>query len=158
MRKKKWKSHLHWILLCEGVGLASGLLSRAGMEQYSRNAVQPPFAPPGLLFPIVWTILFALMGCGMALADGCGTPGQNAKIRMSFFSQLAVNFLWPLIFFNAGAYGFALAWLMLLCILVVDMALRFSEENKTAGLLQIPYLLWLSFAAVLNCAVWRLNR
>lgn len=158
MNQKEWKPFVSWILLCEGVGIASGLLSRAGMERYAQSVVQPPFAPPGFLFPIVWTILFALMGTGMALVSKQGTPSQDAKIRTSFFSQLAVNFLWPLIFFNATAYGFALAWLVLLCILVIDMTARFSEVSKSAALLQIPYLLWLSFAAVLNCAVWMLNR
>ncbi len=158
MRKTRWKPFLLWVLLCESAGLLSGLLSRAGMERYSQSAIQPPFAPPGFLFPMVWAILFALMGIGMALVDGHAAPNQNAKIRTSFFSQLAVNFLWPLIFFNADAYGFALVWLAVLCILVIDMALRFSEESKAAGVLQIPYLLWLSFAAVLNSCVWRLNR
>lgn len=158
MRKKGWKPYVSWILLCEGVGIASGLLSRAGMERYSQNTIQPAFAPPGFLFPIAWTILFALMGIGMTLVIGQGTPIQDTRIRTSFFSQLAVNFLWPLIFFNASAYGFALAWLVLLCILVIDMTARFSEVNKSAALLQIPYLLWLSFAAVLNYAVWMLNR
>lgn len=154
MKKGNGKTYLFWIGLSEAVGALSGLLSRSGIQAYTAQVVQPVFSLPPVVFPIVWGILYALMGFGMARIrlDGDGKQAQNL-----FVAQLVVNFFWPLIFFNARAFGFAFFWLLLLWVLAAFMALAFYRQDKAAGLAQIPYLLWLTFAAVLNFFVWQLN-
>ena len=157
LNRKGWKTYFFWILLSEAVGMLSGALSRDGMLSFLDSAAQSPLSPPPILFPFVWTALYALMGVGMAQVARYGKRSEISKAQRLFLTQLAVNFLWPLIFFNAQAYGFALLWLLLLWMLVLAMALEFGEQYRSAGLLQIPYLLWLTFAAYLNFTVWRLN-
>lgn len=149
--------YLKWIVLSEAVGILSGLLSRSGMENYMQTTQKPPLTPPAILFPIVWTILYALMGIGAARIAAAPDSPQRSRGLNLFVIQLIVNFFWSLIFFHAQAYGFALVWLLILWILVVLMILSFCRTDQTAALIQIPYLLWLTFAAYLNNGVWRLN-
>ena len=124
---------------------------------YASIVEKPPLSPPGILFPVVWTVLYALMGIGAA--RGAAAPESKGRSRALnvFVVQLVVNFFWSLIFFNAGAYGFALAWLLLLWVLVGVMIVLFRQVDKAAALLQLPYFLWVTFAAYLNYGVWRLN-
>lgn len=162
---KKWlqeirenrKIYLFWVLLTEAVGALAGWLTREGTGDYRNVIVKPPLSPPGVVFPIVWSILYALMGIGAA--GICLEPDSTQRHRALnvFVAQLIVNFFWSLIFFNARAYGFALLWLLLLWVLVLWMILAFAKVDKRAALLQIPYLLWVTFAAYLNWGVWRLN-
>ena len=157
MNKKKLWTYAAWILLAEGIGALSGWLSRDGMKLYSQTVVQPPLSPPMILFPIVWGLLYALMGIGAARVWLTPpSPDRSRGINL-FLSQLIFNFFWSLIFFNAAAYGFALLWLMVLWILVLLMILAFKRTDPLGAWLQIPYLLWLTFAAYLNFGVWRLN-
>ena len=158
MKKNAWKQYVFWIVLSEGVGFLAGLLSMEGMNTFSQQALQPGFAPPDIVFPIVWSILYALMGIGMARVQLYGILPEKAAAGNLFICQLILNFFWPLVFFNAQAYGLALAFLGVLWILVYRMLLVFRIEDKLAGNLQIPYLIWLSFAAILNEQVWLLNR
>ena len=156
--KASWKPYVFWILLAEAVGALSGWLSREGSEVFSQTVIQPPLSPPAILFPIVWTILYALMGIGAA--QGSLTPSSPERSRSLnlVVIQLVVNFFWSLIFFNAQAYGFAFLWLLLLWVLVLLMILAFRKVDPLAALLQIPFLLWLTFAAYLSFGVWYLNR
>ena len=158
MNKAIWKTYTFWIVLAEAVGLISGYLTRAETRVYAEMIQKPSLAPPGWVFPVVWTVLYALMGIGAARVYL--TPASPARSRglNLFVTQLAVNFLWSPIFFNARAYGFAFVWLLLLWSLVLLMILQFRKVDNTAALFQIPYLLWLTFAAYLNWAVWQLNR
>ena len=150
--------YLLWILAVEAVGFLSGILSREGTERFNEMAVKPPLSPPGILFPIVWSILYALMGIGAArVAASENSPVRSRGLNV-FVVQLVVNFFWSLIFFNARAYGFALVWLLLLWVLTIWMISLFWRVDKPAALLQIPYLLWVTFAAYLNYGVWQLNR
>jgi tryptophan-rich sensory protein len=158
MNKTKWKVYAFWIGLTEAVGLLSGFLARAGTEVYAQMLQKPPLAPPGWVFGVVWPILYALMGIGAALIWAAPPSPKRSRSLNLFVAQLIVNFFWSPIFFNAGAYGFALLWLLLLWGLVLLMILQFRKVDRTAALLQIPYLLWLTFAAYLNWAVWQLNR
>lgn len=158
MKQKPWKTYTFWILVSEAVGALSGWLSRDGMQRYMEAIAKPPLSPPPIVFPIVWSILYALMGIGVAKIRL--TPSgreQNSAVNI-FIVQLIVNFFWSLIFFNAQAFGFSLLWLLLLWTLVLVMILTFLKTEKTAALLQIPYLIWLTFAAYLNLGVWYLNR
>ena len=157
MRNKNWKSYLFWISLAEIVGIIAGLLSQNGMKDFQIQITQPPLSPPPLLFPIVWSILYALMGISAARIS-LSQPSQARSLGLNLFVvQLAVNFLWPFFFFNLQAYGFAILWLILLWLLVAAMIYVFQKADTAAAILQIPYLLWLSFALYLNIGVWLLN-
>lgn len=157
MKKKTWKVYTIWILLAEGVGALSGWLSRNGMKAYETAITQPPLSPPAWIFPIVWGILYALMGIGAARVWLAPRDIHRSRSLNLFIVQLIVNFFWSLIFFNAQAFGFALLWLVLLWGLVLWMILEFRKVDKLAGNIQIPYLAWLTFAAYLNFGVWYLN-
>lgn len=157
MKKISWKVYLLWILVCEAVGALSGFLSREGMRLYEQMAVKPALSPPGWVFPIVWGLLFALMGIGAARISSSSDDGRNRALNL-FTAQLVVNFFWPLLFFNAMAFGFAFIWLILLWILVLLMILSYWRIDQLAAWLQVPYLLWLTFAGYLNYMVVMLNR
>lgn len=158
MKQKPWKPYLFWILFTEAVGGLSGWLTMEGNERFQETAQQPPLSPPGWVFGLVWGILFALMGFSAArIWRSTPSPEQKKSINL-FLIQLTVNFFWSLLFFNAGAYGFAFFWLLLLWALVLAMILQFRRVDPLAAKLQIPYLLWITFAAYLNLGVWYLNR
>ena len=106
---------------------------------------------------MVWTLLYALMGIGAARIYQ-SPPSKARSLGLNLFvAQLVVNFFWSPIFFNLRAFGFAFVWLLLLWVLVLWMSLVFRKVDRTAARLQIPYLLWLTFAAYLNLGVWYLN-
>jgi tryptophan-rich sensory protein len=153
-----WKTYAFWILLAEGVGALSGFLSREGTRRYLETVEKPPLSPPGMVFPIVWTVLFALMGIGAARIFLMPPSAGRRRALELFLVQLAVNFFWSILFFNWSAYALSLFWLLLLWGLVLWMLVSFYRLDRPAGLLQIPYLLWISFAAYLNLGVWLLNR
>ena len=157
MKKANFKIYAFGILLAEAVGALSGWLSRKGMKAYEGTVIQPPLSPPSWLFPVVWTILYALMGIGAARIYAATRGPDRSKGLNLYISQLIVNFFWSLIFFNAKAFGFALLWLILLWTLVLWMIVEFRQVDKLAGNIQIPYLIWLTFAAYLNLGVWYLN-
>jgi tryptophan-rich sensory protein len=156
--KEKWKVYMIWILIVEAVGALSGWLSREGMMIYSETIIQPPLAPPGWLFPLVWTLLYALMGIGAARIWLAPDSQERRRGLNLFVAQLIVNFFWSLIFFNLQTFGFAFIWLLLLWGLVVWMILTFYQVEQLAAWLQLPYLVWLTFAAYLSGAVWIINR
>lgn len=152
----KKTEYFRWIAAAEATGLLAGFLTREGMAYYEMNMLKPPLTPPGWVFAAVWIVLYALMGIGAARI--AASPESPARALNVFVIQLALNFYWSLIFFNAQAYGFALIWLLLLWVFIILMILAFSRVDRTAALLQIPYLLWVTFAAYLNYGVWQLNR
>lgn len=158
MKNKPWKTYVFWILLAEAVGGLSGWLTRDGSRAFNETVLQPPLSPPAIVFPIVWGILYALMGISAArVRMSPDSRERNAGINL-FIAQLVVNFFWSLIFFNLRSYGFAFVWLLLLWVLVLCMILTFRKADPLAAKLQVPYLLWLTFAAYLNLGVWYLNR
>ena len=107
MNFKKWKPYIFWILLAEGVGLLAGLLTRDATAIYATTINKPPLSPPGIVFPIVWTILYALMGIGAA-SVATSPKGKGNDIALNLFViQLVVNFFWSFFFFNAQAFGLA---------------------------------------------------
>ena len=117
---------------------------------------QPPFAPPAILFPIVWTILYVLMGVSYGILKSKGKT--NDKINSVYYEQLFINLLWPIFFFVLDWRLFSFVWIILLVIAVIKMIIEFYKEDKIAGLLQIPYLIWLLFASYLNLSFYLLNR
>ena len=158
MKSVSWKTYAIWIAVAETVGILSGLLSRGGMEAFQGAVLQPPLSPPAILFPIVWTVLYALMGISTARIYAAAPSKDRSNGLNLYIAQLIVNFFWSPIFFNAGAYGFAFLWLLLLWGLVFRMIISFHKTDPLAAKLQIPYLIWLTFAAYLNFGVWYLNR
>ena len=141
-----------------GVGALSALASGGGMKNYE-NAVKPALSPPGWLFPIVWTTLFLLMGISAYLVytDKTARKTDVSSALWIYGIQLAVNFFWPIIFFNLSAYLLASVWIAILLALIVIMTLKFYAIRKSAGLLQIPYIAWVSFATYLTFATFMLN-
>ncbi len=117
---------------------------------------QPALSPPGFLFPIVWTILYILMGVSFGLLMDKGVLDDNAK--WIYYIQLFVNLVWPILFFTLKWRLLAFIWIIVLDFLVLTMVVKFYGKDKIAGLLQIPYLAWVLFATYLNLGVYLLNR
>ena len=155
--KKHTKIILLSILIAESTGALSAWLTREGMKTFTNMIAQPPLSPPPLLFPIVWSILYALMGYGSAKIWMSAPSSDRTRGLVLYASQLVFNFFWGLIFFNIQAFGFSFFWLLTLWGLVLLMTLAFRKTDPLAAKLQIPYLLWLTFAVYLNLGVWYLN-
>jgi tryptophan-rich sensory protein len=140
------------------VGGFSAFLTREGMA-YFKNVLQPPLSPPSWLFPVVWTILYLMMGAASYLVWVSGVSEKRRDRALTVYGlSLAANFLWPIVFFTARLYFAAFLLLLVLWVLAVIAALLFSCIDDRAGKLMIPYIVWLSFAAYLNLGVWLLNR
>ena len=157
MKHHTWKIYAAWILLAEAVGGLSGWLTRDGAKAYSESIIQPPLSPPALVFPIVWGILFALMGIGAARIYLAPPSRERTNSLRIFLLQLAFNFFWSILFFNLQAFGAALVWLLILWGLILWMIVAFRKVDPLAAWMQIPYLLWVTFAAYFNYGVWILN-
>ena len=136
------------------LGFAVGLITSAGNNYTNIN--QPFFAPPGYIFPIVWTILYILMGISSYIVLESNSYGKNNALR-TYYIQLIVNLLWSFIFFTFKWYFFAFIWILLLIYLVFKMIKEFLNINKLSGYLQMPYLLWLIFACILNFVIFLIN-
>ncbi len=138
-----------------GVGALSAIVTMGAMDSFEQ-AAKPPLTPPNIVFPIVWTILFTLMGISAYLIWEADSP--NSKNALIIYGvQLAVNFIWPILFFNFQLYTISAIWIFLLWILIITMIVSFYQISKPAALLQIPYLLWVTFATYLNIGVAVLN-
>ena len=157
MKLKKWLPYIIGAGIALGVGLLSGLLSMNGMQAYEETALKPALTPPGWVFSVVWSLLYALMGISAARIWLLPESAERSQALNLYVAQLIVNFFWSLIFFNLQAYGFAFIWLLTLWIIVLLMIWKFHKLDKNAAYLQIPYLIWLTFAAYLNIGVWVLN-
>ena len=155
--KIKWKQLVLCVAAPLAVGALAALLSRNGMESY-RTMYKPLLAPPGWVFPVVWTILYVMMGVASYLVyTSTASPERIRRAMTAYALQLAANFVWPLIFFALHAYLIAFLWLLLLFALALVCALRFGYIDARAGKLLAPYLLWLFFAAYLNLGIFLLN-
>lgn len=136
-----------------GGGLA-GLVTMNSMKAFA-TLNQPPLSPPGWLFPVVWTVLYVLMGTASYLVLTSGRP--NGLALLLYGAQLLFNFFWPLFFFNMQAYLFAFVWLVLLWLLILAATILFFRISRPAGWLMVPYLLWVAFAGYLNLSIYLLN-
>ena len=137
-------------------GIGGGIVTYAGMSRY--ETMQQPFlSPPSWLFPIVWSVLFLLMGYSAARIYMSGSERLPGAMFV-YVLQLTMNFWWCVLFFGFALYLFSFVWLLLLCAAVLVMIILFYRIDRLAGLLQIPYLVWLCFAAYLNLFTWILNR
>lgn len=149
------------LILCLSIPLLTGALSafltRNAMEQFERLS-KPPLSPPGWLFPVVWTILYLMMGAASYLVLRSGGPRQAVDKALTLYGvQLGFNFLWTILFFSMGRYLFAFFWLVVLWFLILAAALRFYRLSEPAGYLMVPYLLWVAFAGYLNLGIYLMN-
>ena len=139
------------------IGFIAGFLTRQGTENFALNVKQPPFAPPAVLFPIIWTFLYALMGFSAYIIESAPQTPQRNRTLVIYYVQLFFNFLWSFIFFNFKNYLAAFVWIVALLILIIATTIEFYKIKPVAGYLMIPYILWVSFAAVLNFSIYLLN-
>lgn len=155
----KYKTYFVGILIPVAVGIVSSLLVQENFLLYE-ELTRPPLSPPKYIFPIVWTILYILMGISSARIYLCETAERSdIKQALTLYGvQLVFNFLWPIAFFNFEALLFAFIWLMIMWVIIILMIIKFYTIDKTAAYLQIPYLLWTTFAAYLNFGFYLLNR
>jgi tryptophan-rich sensory protein len=146
------------IIIPLAIGGFSAFLTRDNMNIYEEINT-PPLSPPGFLFPVVWTILYVLMGVSSAFIWLNRSEDKDTadKGLLYYAVSLFFNFVWSLLFFNLQAYGFAFFWLLGLWALIILMIVSFAKIDKPSAYLQIPYFLWVTFAAYLNFMVWRLN-
>lgn len=154
-RKPTWRSLLVLLALTLGAGALVGFLTQRSSSFYD-TLTKPVFAPPGWLFPIAWGLLYAAMATAMWFV--LRAQGRDRFLLLGLYvSQLAVNLLWPFLFFVQQALGLAFFWLILLWSMVAIMLYQFFRESRVAGWLIVPYQLWLTFASVLNFTLARLN-
>lgn len=152
---KKFVPYIVSVSVSLGAGVFSAFLTRNSMSLYS-EINRPPLSPPSWIFPVVWTVLFVLMGISAALI-WCSNENELDSALIFYGFQLVFNFCWPLIFFNFIAFGFAFFWLVALLVLIGTTIIKFRKINKTASLLMLPYFAWVCFAGYLNYAIWQLN-
>ena len=155
---KTWKLYIPEIAfaaLSLFIGGIGGILTKSGMPAYE-TMTKPWFTPPAWAFPIVWTILYILMGIGMGRVWKRGGPTLQSSLWF-FGVQLMLNLFWTVWFFILQLYGISFLWLLLLLLAVLAMQRSFRTADKTAANLQTPYILWLVLAGALNYGVWMLN-
>ena len=138
---------------CVGVtlllGFLSGILNRNAINTF---AATPALSTPGWLFPIVWTILYILMGTALFLVLRFDPPNRK-NVLIIYAAQLLVNITWPFLFFSLNAYFISFVWILLLWYLIYLMIKTFTPINKPAGYLLYPYLIWVTFASILTLSV-----
>lgn len=139
------------------VGFASGILTQGGVESFSQTAAKPLFMPPDWLFPLVWTILYILMGIASYIVQTQGSAYETKTARVLYLIQLFFNFCWSFIFFTFEAYLLAFVWIIILLALIIATTIEFGKISKAASYLMIPYIIWVTFAAVLNFSIYLLN-
>ena len=149
----KFKTYAKAILIPVIVGGLVGFIISGSIDYDSLT--KPPLAPPGIVFPIVWTILYVLMGLSYGTLDTKDLV--DSKVKNIYYTQLVINALWSIIFFTLKLRLFAFIWILLLLALIVIMLKTFYEKDKTASFLQIPYLIWTAFATYLNLSIYLLN-
>lgn len=150
---EKFKIYAVSIIVPVVLGAIVGFVTSGFMDYETLN--KPPLAPPPILFPIVWSILYILMGFSYGNLKVDRLDGGTATTL--YYAQLAVNLIWPIIFFVFKWRLFAFVWILLLDVLVIAMAVHFYRRKKLAGLLQIPYIMWVIFASYLNLGIYILN-
>lgn len=154
---KKLKPYVYSILIALAIGGISAFLTRGNMEM--EGVLKPKLTPPSFLFPIVWSVLYTLMGISSAIIyinKGKNSPVAS-KSLIIYAVSLFVNFLWSIIFFNLKTYLFAFIWLILLWLLIILTIINYKKINTVAAYLQIPYLLWVTFAGYLTYMIFILN-
>lgn len=155
--KLKWKPLIVSLAIPLTVGGLSALLTKDSMKEFALLR-QPPLSPPMWAFPVVWTILFFMMGLASYLVyTSDGRRGEKRSALWVYGVQLLANFCWPIFFFRLNWWLFAFFWLILLWAMILGTTVQFYRIRPWAGLLMIPYLAWVAFAGYLNFGVYLLN-
>ena len=156
---QKTKPYVISIIIALSVGALSSFLTRNSMNIYEQINT-PPLSPPSILFPIVWTALFILMGISSAIVylKKQQYPREVESAISVYIMNLAFNFAWSIIFFNLRMFLASFILLIALWIIILKMILSFRKASPVAAFLQIPYLIWVTFAGYLNIAIYILNR
>lgn len=137
--------------------IVGGVVGTIISQYMDYNSLQKPFlAPPAIAFPIVWTILYIVMGISYGILKN--EKLTNSEIDLIYYLQLGVNALWSIFFFVFKWRLFSFFWIIILAILIIVMIIKFYSKNKVAGLIQIPYILWVLFASYLNLSFYILNK
>ena len=152
---KKFVPYIVSVGISLGIGGLSAFLTKDSMPIYSAIN-RPKLSPPGEIFPIVWSVLFVLMGIAAALI-WCSNGRKLDSALLFYGAQLVFNFCWTLIFFNFRAYLFAFIWLAVMLALIILTVINYKKVAPLAAYLQIPYLLWVTFAGYLNLMIYILN-
>lgn len=152
----KLKNYIISLIISIGIGHISGFLTKNASKNFSSNFNQSALTPPDWVFPVVWVILFFLMGISATLVYESHCKYKKYGLLI-YGVQLVFNFLWSMFFFLGEQFVLSFGWLTILILMVVGMILLFYKCNKIAGYLQIPYLVWLCFAMYLNYIVVILN-
>lgn len=151
MQKIQWKPLLISLAISLGTGVLASLMTSNSMEIYA-NLYKPPLAPPGWVFPVVWTILYILMGISAYLIYISDSEDKKVALTL-YLVQLGSTVIWSLVFFRLNAFFLAFTWIIVLWYLIFLTYKQFKEINKTAAYLLIPYLVWVIFAGYLNLAI-----
>ena len=141
------------------VGIAAAAITRNNMNVYEM-VNKPPLSPPGIIFPIVWTLLYVLMGISSAIiyTKRESNPEDAKKGLLYYAVSLILNFAWPILFFNVQAAFLALICLIALFCFALFTIFTYYKVNSIAAYLQIPYAVWVAFAGYLNAGIWLLNQ
>lgn len=153
-KKNKILNYIISIFIPVIIGGVVGLIMSNYIDYESLN--RPVLSPPASIFPKMWTILYILMGISYAILKN--NDKVDSKVNKIYYLQLIVNALWSIIFFVLKLRLVAFLWIVLLCTLVIYMIIVFYKKEKIAGILQIPYLVWILFATYLNFFVFLLNK
>ena len=151
--KENWKNLITAIAIPLAAGSLSALLAKDGISSFS-TITKPPLTPPAAVFPIIWTILYILMGIASYLVI---MKNPDEKELSLYGLQLLFNFFWSIWFFRFGWYLFAFFWLIALWLLILATTLAFFRISRPAGYLMLPYLIWVTIAGYLNLGVYLLN-
>lgn len=148
------------VVTCLAVGYFSGFVTRSAIVDWYPTLIKPSFNPPNWVFAPVWTLLYIMMGLAAGLVwNRIDFEKETVKKALQLFAiQLALNALWSYLFFGLHNPMLAGLEIILLWLIIYETYLQFSKINKISGYLFIPYLAWVSFAAVLNASIWWLNR
>ena len=147
------------VAACEAAGGIGAFLSREGLQEWYPKLQKPSFNPPDWVFGPTWTLLYALMGTSLWLAEERDEDGAAKRTSRVFFgAQLVLNVLWTYVFFGRREPGWAFVEVLVLLAAIASTVASFSKVSRTAAVLLVPYLLWTGFASVLNFYIWRLNR
>jgi len=145
------------LIISEGIGILGGLFGGNSSGAY-QDIIRPSFSPPGWIFGVVWPILYLLMGIAAYRVWMVGKQGKDVKKALTFYGiQLFLNFIWSILFFRYNLIGLALIEIVILLVFIIITTIMFFRIDKKAGWLMVPYILWVSFATVLNYSIYVLN-
>ena len=157
MMQNKFLAFFFWLLIPLLIGGLSGFATASSINDWFRALVKPSFNPPNWIFGPVWTTLYILMGISAFVIWNTPATKIRSQALTLFWVQLILNFCWSFLFFYFKQIGFALVEIGLMWVSILSMILAFRQVSPIAAWMNLPYLAWVSFASVLNFALWKLN-